>query len=128
EYIKYESYYNDFIYEAYTEIPENISMLMENHIGSVQLEDDNEHVPYEWAINKVTDYLEDNIAYDADVATFSMEKDFLMELLEIERKGYAPHFATAATVMFRDLGIPARYVEGYLVPPEKVDDAEPYEK
>lgn len=127
-YITYESYYNDFVYDAYTDVPENISMMLENHIGKVQTEDLNEHVPYEWAIHKITSYLEENIAYDKEVEVFQMEEDFLMQFLEKERKGYAPHFATAATVMFRYFDIPARYVEGYIISPELIKDVDPYEK
>ncbi|MEI3608590.1 transglutaminase-like domain-containing protein [Pseudogracilibacillus sp. SO10305] len=127
-YLLYESYYNDFVYDAYTTLPETTEMLLETHIGTVNQEDEKEHVPYEWAIHKITSYLKENIEYDEDVQSFPMDKDFLMYLLENERKGYAPHFATAATTMFRYFGIPARYVEGYIIPPELVNDVDPYEK
>ena len=41
-----------------------------------------------------------------------------------EGKGYDVHYATAATLMFRYYGIPARYVEGYLVTSDDVKGAE----
>ena len=36
-------------------------------------------------------------------------------------------YATAATLLFRYYGIPARYVEGYLVTPEDVEGVQPGE-
>ena len=43
------------------------------------------------------------------------EDDFAMWFLNGSDTGYCVHFATAATVLLRAAGIPARYVEGYLV-------------
>ena len=34
------------------------------------------------------------------------------------KEGYSMHFAAAATMMFRMLGVPARYVVGYAAPKE----------
>src|SRR5699024_3853275 len=79
-YLLYESYYNDFVYDAYTTLPETTEMLLETHIGTVNQEDEKEHVPYEWAIHKITSYLKENIEYDEDVQSFPMDKDFLMYL------------------------------------------------
>lgn len=41
--------------------------------------------------------------------------DFAMWFLEESDTGYCVHFASAATVLLRAAGIPARYVAGYLV-------------
>ena len=37
------------------------------------------------------------------------------DFLFLDKEGYSVHYATAATLMFRACGIPARYVEGYLI-------------
>ncbi|MBO5797110.1 MAG: transglutaminase domain-containing protein [Clostridia bacterium] len=39
--------------------------------------------------------------------------DFVMYFLNQSREGYCVHFATAATLLYRSLGIPARYVSGF---------------
>lgn len=44
--------------------------------------------------------------------------DFAEYFLFENQRGYCMHFATAATLMFRAFGVPARYVEGYVVTPE----------
>ena len=61
-------------------------------------------------------------------------KDFINYFLAENKRGYCAHFASAATLIFRYLGIPARYVEGYAIDPsdiagrgELLSDAE-YEK
>lgn len=46
------------------------------------------------------------------------EDDFAMWFLEGSDTGYCTHFASAAVVMLRAAGIPARYVTGYLVDAE----------
>ena len=54
---------------------------------------------------------------------------FLMDFLTRSQAGYSVHYATAAAMMFRYYGIPARYVEGYLVTPEdaaSMEAGEPY--
>lgn len=43
------------------------------------------------------------------------ERDFALWFLSSCDRGYCIHFATAATVLLRSAGIPARYVTGYLV-------------
>ena len=42
------------------------------------------------------------------------QADFAVWFLEDSGRGYCVHFATAATVLLRAAGIPARYVSGYL--------------
>lgn len=56
------------------------------------------------------------------------EDDFVLWFLERSDTGYCIHFASAATVLLRHAGIPARYITGYAVPvyankPTTVTDA-----
>lgn len=44
--------------------------------------------------------------------------DFLQYTLERSGRGYSVHYATAATLMLRYMGVPARYVEGYFLSAE----------
>ena len=62
----------------------------------------------------VCKYLKDN--YDCtwgyDEALDDSE-NYVIDFLETYKKGSPEHFAAAATLMFRALGIPARFTEGY---------------
>ena len=66
-------------------------------------------------INKIRQYVEQSAAYDLN--TPSMPEgttDFALWFLEEGDTGYCVHFASAATVLLRAAGIPARYVSGYI--------------
>jgi len=42
--------------------------------------------------------------------------DFIQYFLEEQKRGFCSHFASAAVMILRHLGIPAKYVEGYCIP------------
>ena len=43
-------------------------------------------------------------------------EDFVRYFLETQKRGYCSHYASAAAMILRYLGIPTRYVEGYCIP------------
>lgn len=63
----------------------------------------------------IRSYLADNFSYTLEVETPPADRDFVTYFLE-SGEGYCTYFATALTVLLRSAGIPARYVEGFLVP------------
>ena len=67
-------------------------------------------------------FLSSKITYNPDSA-FSGSNDFLQYFLEQSCEGYSVHYATAAALMFRYYGIPARYTEGYLITPQDSENA-----
>lgn len=64
----------------------------------------------------VVSYLTENYTYDMNAEAVPEGEDFLTWFLEESGTGYSTHFATAAVMMFRMCGMPARYVAGYAVP------------
>ena len=60
--------------------------------------------------------------------TLNGNNDFLAYTLEQKKKGYSVHYATAAVLMLRYYGVPARYVEGYYLRPEEANAAAPGEE
>ena len=66
----------------------------------------------------IRDYLGTHMYYDEDARTPEQE-DFLHYTLERSGAGYSVQYATAAVLMLRYYGVPARYVEGYYLPPEQ---------
>lgn len=66
-------------------------------------------------LEKVESYLEDNYKYELQVTYPDPNLDFLEHFLK-EKEGYCTYFATALTLFARELGLDARYVEGFLVP------------
>lgn len=64
-------------------------------------------------VDTVKQYFQDNIPYTLKPGSTPRNEDFINYFLTRNRKGYCAHFASAATLIFREMGIPARYVEGY---------------
>ena len=61
-------------------------------------------------------YVETSAEYDLNTQTMpAWEDDFALWFLEESDTGYCIHFASAAAVLLRAAGIPARYVSGYTV-------------
>lgn len=67
----------------------------------------------------IRDYLEEALVYDESASTLNGNIDFLQYMLERSGSGYSVHYATAATLMLRYFGVPARYVEGYYLSSEE---------
>lgn len=64
----------------------------------------------------IRDYVSEQAEYDLDTPQMPEgEKDFALWFLQESDTGYCTHFASAATVLLRAAGIPARYVTGYTV-------------
>ncbi len=66
----------------------------------------------------IFDYLRENMTYDESARTMNGSGDFLQYTLERSGHGYSVHYATAAVLMLRYMGVPARYVEGYFLSAE----------
>lgn len=67
-------------------------------------------------VDAIADHVRGSAAYDLQTGRMpSSETDFAMWFLEESDTGYCTHFATAATVLLRAAGVPARYVTGYTV-------------
>ncbi len=67
------------------------------------------------AAMEIADLVRNSARYDRMTSAMPAgESDFARWFLEESDTGYCTHFATAATVLLRAAGIPARYVTGYL--------------
>lgn len=125
QYITNESHYNALVYDIYTELPDETAKLLENHLKpySASVQQGEKHLNYTLAKQIILEYLNKNVTYSEEIAQRGEDDDFVTDFLEISKSGYSVHYATAATMMFRYYGIPARYVEGYLITPDVVKAA-----
>lgn len=73
-------------------------------------------------IAQVKAYFQQEIPYTLRPGATPRKQDFINYFLEKNRKGYCAYFASAATLIFRYNGIPARYVEGYAVSYDEILD------
>ncbi len=61
----------------------------------------------------VADYLASFTHYDLSTPAQPLGEDFVSHFLTESRQGYCAHYATAATLILREMGVPARFVSGY---------------
>ena len=57
--------------------------------------------------------LTEHFVYDESVSTQNGTQDFFQYVQSVTARGYSVHYATAAVLMLRYCGVPARYAEGY---------------
>lgn len=105
EYSKAKKAYTYMDYHIYDMIQELISV-------PESLDSTSEVLEY---IKYVRDYLTVNYRYTTSPGKIPPGKDFVTYFLKESQGGYCVYFATAAVLMCRAAGIPARYVEGFVL-------------
>ena len=98
--------------EGYTQLPEEVQAWATELVGQIT-----EGITSNRAkVARIEEYVRNCAAYAAEVDRMdSSYDDFARWFIEQSDEGYCVHYATAATVLLRAAGIPARYVEGYAV-------------
>ncbi|MBC3515263.1 hypothetical protein H8K20_02495 [Neobittarella massiliensis] len=112
-----EQTYRSFVHDYYTRLPENkFDQLKAQYTPQARIDS-----------GSLSGFVEQVKADLAATATFSLNgnpapakgEDFIEHFLYTGKQGHSSHFASAAAIMFRSAGIPARYVEGYRIDPEE---------
>ncbi len=105
--------------DSYLEVPENNLPVIKGFCEEAGF-----HGTGQELIAQVKQYFQDNIPYTLRPGSMPRKADFVNFFLEENKKGYCAHFASAATLIFRYYGIPARYIEGYAIPYTLVADSD----
>ena len=116
-----EGYYNEFVYKNYTALPEIMNSVCQDLLGDKNIPDGEKHTDYAEAKQNILFVLTEDYLYDEEMSSPWDGTDFVYDFLTFSKTGYSVHFASAAALMFRYYGIPARYVEGYLITPADRD-------
>ncbi len=118
--------YEESVIESCLQVPEGHAVFaladeLCAEYGSLLYNDGDPSDPnIENCVKAVQKYLAQNMVYSLNPGTVKNGTDFAEDFLLNKKKGYCVHFATAGTLILRALGVPARYVEGYLVPSSSV--------
>lgn len=107
------------ISENYLEIPEKNYAVIEDFCKKAGFGGTDDEI-----IAQVISYYQENIPYTIRPGATPRNEDFINYFLTKNKKGYCAHFASAAVLIFRYYGIPARYVEGYALSYSQVMDGE----
>lgn len=112
EYLEAEGNYRQYVYDTYLRLPEQTAATLKEFLGSAP----SQMTSYE-AKYRILNCLDENVSYSEEVPQLPEGKDFTSYFLKELGTGNAVHYATAAVMMLRYYGIPARYAEGYLITP-----------
>ena len=111
ELAEYEADYRVFVYENYTYLDKTTEKKLAKIVEREGL-DQYDNV-YD-IINAVAEYITENNAINLEYNhEMDMEANVLVAFLEEYHEGGMQHFASAATVLYRALGVPARYATGH---------------
>ncbi|MBO6016384.1 MAG: transglutaminase domain-containing protein, partial [Lachnospiraceae bacterium] len=117
--LSYLSAYKDYCYETYTYVPDNLK----EPIGRI-LDKIGHGTGIQDQIDLVNNYFTDAYTYSMSPGATPYREDFIEYFLTRQDQGYCAHFASAATMIFRYMGIPARYVEGYVISAASIEQGE----
>jgi hypothetical protein len=107
----------DAIQQNYLSLPDKIDPAVYTLAASITQDAENS---YRKAL-AIKDYLAKNYRYTLTPNVPPENADFVSYFLLQDRNGYCTYFASAMTVLARIAGIPARYIEGYLLPEKSKD-------
>ena len=102
--------YRMFVYDNYLYIPRDIREDLQEIC--------NEHITgsdRETVVEQILEYFTSEFKYTLSPGITPSKRDFVVYFLSQQKKGFCAHFATAAAMLLRSKGIPARYVEGYYI-------------
>lgn len=119
----WEGWYESYVEEHYLEVPGGME-----YVGKVAEEISNSEINFftvkgAESINldrlnlayRVADWMRKNTEYSLELPELPKKSDPIEFFLETSRQGYCMHYASAAVMLLRQLGVPARYVSGYVV-------------
>lgn len=110
-YLKQQDY-EKFAKKAYCQVPDYLQKQLNTLIYDEGM---NGEKDINKIINFVQFYLSENTNYTLSPGAVPSNKDFVSYFLFESQKGYCVYYASAATMLFRSMGVPARYVEGYVL-------------
>jgi Transglutaminase-like superfamily/TgpA N-terminal domain len=103
------TYYDPSILQTYLQLPKNLDpniKLLAEHLTNKA------PTMYDKAV-ALEAYFQDNYKYDANISLPAGQEAVSWFLFRSNHKGFCNYFSTSMAVMARELGIPARVVEGY---------------
>ena len=114
-YLAQETVYRQLVYDNYLTIPEDTQKTLTGFLGKAPAS----ITSYE-AKSRIRSCLAEMVEYDESPVALPEDADPVSSFLQETGRGSAVQYATTAVMMLRYYGIPARYVEGYLVTPDMV--------
>ena len=104
-----EAAYRDFVYQNYLQIPDSTKDALLAWAAERNITADSADL-----VELIQVAIQHAATYNLDAAPYPEGVDVAVYFLTTAKEGICQHFATAATLLYRAFGIPARYTVGYL--------------
>ena len=112
---EYEQEYYSFVKEQYLQIDRQTKEYMESIIKLKRFNAEDKNI-----ISDVAKYVQSSAKYNFNYdKSLDNSANIAVAFLKNYKEGVCRHYAMAATMLYRALGIPARYTEGVIVNAEK---------
>ncbi len=121
-FLQAERAYRAFAYDTYLDVRDGTDDVIHDFFFSGEGWDPSTKDLYSIA-TRIRSMLESHCSFTFEPAAFqaSSGSDYVEWFLNTEKQGNSSAFAAAAVLAFREAGVPARYVEGYLLSQANVD-------
>ncbi len=104
-----EERYRSFVYTNYLQVADSTKACLNDIIAAQGFSKDDPDI-----VAKVAKYIQSAAEYNSEYDTaLDSEADIVSAFLTTYGEGICQHYASSATLLFRQLGIPARYVSGF---------------
>lgn len=103
-------------YVKYLQMPKELPQRVSKLASEITSAADNDYD----RVKAIEFYLSKNYKYTLEPGNIPENRDFVDYFLFDSKQGYCTYYASAMTVLVRSIGIPARYVEGYILPSKPV--------
>ena len=109
-YLSYEKAYREFVYSNYLSLDEETLAYMQTLIKKEGFSADDPDI-----ISEVASYIQNAAFYNKEYPIeLDQESNVVIAFLENYKEGVCRHYAASAVLLYRALGIPARYTVGAL--------------
>lgn len=113
-----EESYSRYVHEMYMDVPEENLESIAEFCRKYNLNAESENI-----VEKLSDIFKQDYEYTLMPGVTPSKKEFVNYFLDEAKKGYCVYFATSSVLIFRYLGIPARYAGGYAIQPGDFGDS-----
>jgi transglutaminase-like putative cysteine protease len=110
--------HRDEAYELYMQLPENLPERVFELVSALTSNADTVY----GKVKSIESYLRNNYKYTLTPGYTPDDQDFVDYFLFELKQGYCSYYASAMCIMTRAAGIPARYVEGFVLPGDADND------
>ena len=118
---EWEYWYEEYVCSNYLGVPKDMKCIkkLAGELKSLGLEglsgQPGENRLRVEAAEQVINWFANNVTYTVDPPTLPRNADPIEYFITKSKKGYCMHYASAATLILREMGVPARYASGYYV-------------